>query len=290
MKNLIIILSVLFLTVSCKSTDSESTTATTPTEPVVIQNYQKLESFKLNGNKSIVLTPDVQADQAMAYDGPQMSLDAVMCNGANPVDDLPDAIAQNTEICIDELELHPLEMGYVNYRPTEVLPDATADIQVAFDGAPNYHAVFDSSGDVHHFDRAPTRQTGFTNSKMVEFLPGKVRHLSSGDWIEKDLSSDSEVVLRSGVKRFHRVGERWLTVGDSVFLGDVEIHYFAGYGGGRKSILPGISHYSTIQHNYKKNFFHHASKPGVLDGNPMYENMTEGARLANPNFCLNIVG
>lgn len=74
-----------------------------------------------------------------------------------------------------------------------------------------------------------------------------------------------------------------------ILLGDVEIHYFAGYGGGRKSILPGISHYSTIQHNYKKNFFSSASKPGVLDGNPMYENMTEGARLANPSFCLNVV-
>ncbi len=74
-----------------------------------------------------------------------------------------------------------------------------------------------------------------------------------------------------------------------ILLGDVEIHYFAGYGGGRKSILPGISHYSTIQNNYQTNFFHPNSKPGVLDGNPMYENMTEGARLANPSFCLNIV-
>ena len=74
-----------------------------------------------------------------------------------------------------------------------------------------------------------------------------------------------------------------------ILLGDVEIHYFAGYGGGRKSILPGISHYSTIQHNYTKNFFHPMAKPGILDGNPMYENMTEAARLAKPNFCLNVV-
>jgi nickel-dependent lactate racemase len=34
-----------------------------------------------------------------------------------------------------------------------------------------------------------------------------------------------------------------------VLLGDVEYHFFAGYGGGRKSILPGISSYETIQHN-----------------------------------------
>ncbi|KAA0004790.1 MAG: nickel-dependent lactate racemase [Thermoplasmata archaeon] len=74
-----------------------------------------------------------------------------------------------------------------------------------------------------------------------------------------------------------------------ILLGDVEIHYFAGYGGGRKSILPGIAHYSTIQHNYTTNFFHPMAKPGVLDGNPMYENMTEAARLAAPHFCLNVV-
>jgi nickel-dependent lactate racemase len=74
-----------------------------------------------------------------------------------------------------------------------------------------------------------------------------------------------------------------------ILLGDVEIHYFAGYGGTRKSILPGICNYSTIQQNYKKNFFHPNSKPGLLDGNPMHENMTEAARLARPDFCLNVV-
>ncbi len=74
-----------------------------------------------------------------------------------------------------------------------------------------------------------------------------------------------------------------------ILLGDVEIHYFAGYGGGRKSILPGMCHYSTIQHNYTTNFFNLMSRPGVLDGNPMYENMTEAARIAPPHFCLNVV-
>ncbi len=74
-----------------------------------------------------------------------------------------------------------------------------------------------------------------------------------------------------------------------ILTGDVEIHYFAGYGGGRKSILPGICSYETIQQNYKMNFFHPNSKPGVLDGNPMHENMSEAARLARPDFCINVV-
>lgn len=83
-------------------------------------------------------------------------------------------------------------------------------------------------------------------------------------------------------KAFHEADVKILT-------GDVEIHYFAGYGGGRKSILPGVSSYETIQENYKQNFFHPNSRPGVLDGNPMYENMTEAARLAGVDFTINVV-
>lgn len=74
-----------------------------------------------------------------------------------------------------------------------------------------------------------------------------------------------------------------------ILTGDVEIHYFAGYGGGRKSILPGIVHYSTIQDNYKRNFFDPNARPAKLDGNPMYENMTEAARMAGVDFCINVV-
>lgn len=74
-----------------------------------------------------------------------------------------------------------------------------------------------------------------------------------------------------------------------ILTGDVEIHYFAGYGGGRKSILPGIVRYDTIQDNYKRNFFDPNSRPGKLDGNPMYENMTEAARFAGVDYTINVV-
>lgn len=85
------------------------------------------------------------------------------------------------------------------------------------------------------------------------------------------------------------VNDAFLQADLQILLGDVEIHYFAGYGGGRKSILPGMCSYETIQHNYTTNFFHANARPGTLDGNPMYENMTEAARLVSPDFCLNVV-
>lgn len=74
-----------------------------------------------------------------------------------------------------------------------------------------------------------------------------------------------------------------------ILTGDVEIHYFAGYGGGRKSILPGIVSYPTIQDNYKRNFFSPDARPAKLDGNPMYENMTEAARFARVDYTINVV-
>ena len=85
------------------------------------------------------------------------------------------------------------------------------------------------------------------------------------------------------------VNDAFLQADLQILLGDVEIHYFAGYGGGRKSILPGMCSYQTIQDNYTTNFFDVNSRPGMLDGNPMYENMTEAARLTAPDFCLNVV-
>lgn len=66
---------------------------------------------------------------------------------------------------------------------------------------------------------------------------------------------------------------------DHVFLtGTVVQHYFAGYGGGRKAVLPGCSSLETITANHK-----HMMDPscglGVTTGNPCYEDQVEGVRL-----------
>ncbi len=73
-----------------------------------------------------------------------------------------------------------------------------------------------------------------------------------------------------------------------VLTGEVELHYFAGYGGGRKSVLPAISGIETIQHNHAA-ILHPKAQTGTLEGNPIHEDMVEAARLAKPDFILNIV-
>jgi nickel-dependent lactate racemase len=73
-----------------------------------------------------------------------------------------------------------------------------------------------------------------------------------------------------------------------ILTGDVCFHYYAGYGGGRKSVLPGVSGEDTIKHNHAMLLDPNA-KTGVLEGNPVHEDMAEAARLAKIDFVLNVV-
>ncbi len=59
-----------------------------------------------------------------------------------------------------------------------------------------------------------------------------------------------------------------------ITIGSVEPHYFAGYTGGRKSFVPGISAYSTIEHNHSLSFSSH-SRLLALDTNPLHLDLNE---------------
>ena len=84
------------------------------------------------------------------------------------------------------------------------------------------------------------------------------------------------------------VSEAYLSSDYRIVLGDIEPHYFAGYGGGRKSVLPGVSSLDSIQSNHKL-LFHPKSDIGLLEGNPVHEDMEEAASMAKPDFTLNVV-
>ncbi|MEM3725693.1 MAG: nickel-dependent lactate racemase [Candidatus Bathyarchaeia archaeon] len=73
-----------------------------------------------------------------------------------------------------------------------------------------------------------------------------------------------------------------------ILTGDVCFHYYAGYGGGRKSVLPGVSGEEAIRHNHAM-ILHPNAKTGILEGNPIHEDMVEAAKLARVDFILNVV-
>ena len=72
--------------------------------------------------------------------------------------------------------------------------------------------------------------------------------------------------------------------------GLIEPHFFAGFSGGRKSILPGVCDQKTVNENHSyKAISNRHSKTGVLQHNPIHEDMVAAARMANVEFILNVV-
>lgn len=72
--------------------------------------------------------------------------------------------------------------------------------------------------------------------------------------------------------------------------GFIEPHFFAGFSGGRKSVLPGIAGRSTVLANHCAEFIADpASRAGSLDGNPIHRDMLWAAKKAGLTFILNVV-
>ena len=72
--------------------------------------------------------------------------------------------------------------------------------------------------------------------------------------------------------------------------GFIEPHFFAGFSGGRKSVLPGVAGRLTVLGNHCGAFIAdpHA-RTGVLAGNPIHEDMVAAAKMAKLSYVVNVV-
>jgi nickel-dependent lactate racemase len=73
-----------------------------------------------------------------------------------------------------------------------------------------------------------------------------------------------------------------------VLLGVIEYHYFAGYSGGVKALIPGVCTEATIQANHRR-MTEAGAVAGSLDGNPVRDDIEEAGALVGADFLLNVV-
>ena len=72
--------------------------------------------------------------------------------------------------------------------------------------------------------------------------------------------------------------------------GFIEPHFFAGFSGGRKSVLPGVADQVTVLGNHCSKFIDSPNaRTGKLDGNPLHEDMVAAAKFAKLAFIVNVV-
>lgn len=92
---------------------------------------------------------------------------------------------------------------------------------------------------------------------------------SGGDLLINKLAAEADLVVSEGF---------------------IEPHFFAGFSGGRKSILPGIASQKTVFGNHCSKFIaSDKSRTGNLDGNPIHKDMQFAAEKAKLAFILNVV-
>ncbi|KGK87020.1 nickel-dependent lactate racemase [Clostridium sp. HMP27] len=105
----------------------------------------------------------------------------------------------------------------------------------------------------------------FNDSDMVKLgiLP------SGGELIINKLACETELLIAEGF---------------------IEAHFFAGFSGGRKSILPGIASATTVMANHCSEFIGSSNaRTGILEGNPIHKDMLYASEKANLAFILNVV-
>lgn len=72
--------------------------------------------------------------------------------------------------------------------------------------------------------------------------------------------------------------------------GFIEPHFFAGFSGGRKSVLPGVCDRVTVLGNHCSKFIDSPfARTGILDKNPIHADMIAAARLAKLAYCVNVI-
>ena len=73
-----------------------------------------------------------------------------------------------------------------------------------------------------------------------------------------------------------------------ICMGNIEYHYFAGYSGGAKAIMPGVSTRDAIQNNHSAMVQPEACA-GRLEGNPVREDIEESGAILGIDFIVNVV-
>ena len=72
--------------------------------------------------------------------------------------------------------------------------------------------------------------------------------------------------------------------------GFIEPHFFAGFSGGRKSVLPGVCDQVTVLGNHCSKFIDSPyARTGVLDGNPLHTDMLAAAKMARLAYIVNVI-
>ncbi|MFA6940712.1 MAG: nickel-dependent lactate racemase [Clostridiaceae bacterium] len=111
------------------------------------------------------------------------------------------------------------------------------------------------------------------------------------------VSTDKESLKCIGTTTYGNViyiNKKALECDHVIITGSIVYHFLVGWGGGKKSILPGISGYESVMKNHGLSLSPELGKGalpcikcGNIENNPVYDDMLQAAGMVNPTFMFN---
>jgi nickel-dependent lactate racemase len=128
-----------------------------------------------------------------------------------------------------------------------------------------------------------------TNAELTEMLGEEV--LNRYRIIQNDAGDRPSHKLAGTTKSGNEIWlhKAYLDCDIRILTGFIEPHFFAGFSGGGKAVMPGLALLETILANHSvSNIDHPKATWGVTYGNPIWEEIQQAASLVPPSFLLNV--
>jgi len=159
-----------------------------------------------------------------------------------------------------------------------VLPPLLDELALA--GVADDRIVLISALGTHRF------QTGAELERMLgETIARRYRIVQHDAWDDRSLVE----VACNRAGRPVRINRAYAEASVRILTGFIEPHFFAGFSGGPKAVLPGIADIESIMDNHGPTMI---AEPlatwGVTDGNPIWQEMLAVAQSTTPTFLLNV--
>jgi len=109
--------------------------------------------------------------------------------------------------------------------------------------------------------------------------------------LQHDGNDDAGLVALGHTRFGHpvRVNRRFMEADVRILTGLIEPHFFAGFSGGPKGVLPALAGAESVVTNHGRAMIAHPKATwGHTEGNPIWEEMREVALMTNPTFLLNV--
>jgi nickel-dependent lactate racemase len=166
-------------------------------------------------------------------------------------------------------------------RPTpnhQIIPAILSELAAA--GVPRDRIVLFNSTGTHRLN---------TEQELVGMLGREI--VAAHRIVQNDARARDEHVT-VGVTRSGNtvmIQKDFLACSFKIITGFIEPHFFAGFSGGGKAVMPGMAHLDTVMRNHNaRNIDDPRAQWAVLDGNPIRGEVEEAAAMVRPDFLLNV--